>query len=217
MVSDQQQESEVTSTLSALLDYYSDRATSFASLFVASVFGLVTLSAIIQVFEGDVLRYYIAGIPYFAFVLSGGYTWSQFSFYADISNKIEFFGLRERCRTGLEKIPFKIKVGNKIYDTNLYEEIDFSCGGRKYQPIKWLLNLGSYVFAILYVILIGGLTIITYWNFPLSQLSNPVFIAFLIALSIAIVIMVLLLRKEKEERNRKRANMIIEKQKNNPS
>jgi len=33
---------------SALLDFYGDRATSFASLFVASIFGLVATSAVIQ-------------------------------------------------------------------------------------------------------------------------------------------------------------------------
>lgn len=33
---------------SAILDFYSDRATSFASFFVASIFGLVTMLAIVQ-------------------------------------------------------------------------------------------------------------------------------------------------------------------------
>jgi hypothetical protein len=39
-----------TSRVAALLDFYSDRATAHASLFVASIFGLVTVLAIVQAF-----------------------------------------------------------------------------------------------------------------------------------------------------------------------
>ena len=61
--------------LSALLDFYADRASSFASLFVASIFGLVTLSAIIQNYaKGNFWWYMIGGIPYILFVVSGYFT-----------------------------------------------------------------------------------------------------------------------------------------------
>ena len=119
--SKQPQEAQVPAeVLSALLDYYFDRATGFASLFVASVFGLVTLSALVKTYLGDNFWwYYIAGIPYLAFIFSGWHTLNRFSFYANIAHYIENWGLRERYKQEIEKIHLEIQVGKKAYNTNL--------------------------------------------------------------------------------------------------
>lgn len=135
--------------LSALLDFYADRASGFASLFVASIFGLVTLSAIIQNYSGNILYWYVvAGVPYFAFVLSGYYIWDRFRYYAGIAHNIEQYGLRNRYRSEIEKIT--------CIEERYYEQ--------KKRRIKKLLDLGSHSFTVLYFVLILFLTIIVYWD-----------------------------------------------------
>lgn len=154
---------DTVGVLSALLDYYSDRATSFASLFVASVFGLVTISALVYTNSANSLWYFIAGIPYFAFVFSGYYTWSRFRLYAGIAYNIEYHGLREPYEKEIEKIHYDIELDKKGYKTDLYEDIRYKSLLARYQPVKKLLYVPHF-FAALYSILILTLTIITFWN-----------------------------------------------------
>lgn len=211
--SNQPQEANVqVDVLSALLDFYSDRATGFASLFVASVFGLVTLAAIIRTYSGNSLWYYIAGIPYFAFVLSGLYTWSKFCSWADIANKIERQGFREHHRPEIERITFKIWIGKEEYDTNLYDFIQDACTEQKHQPVKKLLDLRSYSFTVLYLILIVGLTIITYWNFLISHLFNPFFIVAVVVFISVSVYLGCRHRKAKKKRIEDRVKKLVEQQ-----
>ena len=62
----------------ALLDFNNSRATSFASLFVASIFGIITLSAIMRSFENSLWLYLFSSLPYFAFVIAAAYTLRRF-------------------------------------------------------------------------------------------------------------------------------------------
>lgn len=72
----------------ALLDFYSDRAVAHASLFVASIFGLVTVLAIIQNIECNVLLLPLSLLLYWAFAYAGYFTFQRFSYYADISDRL---------------------------------------------------------------------------------------------------------------------------------
>ena len=60
--------------LSSILDFYNSRSTSFASLFVASIFAIVTLSAIITTSIKNGYQAAISAFPYFIFVVAGAYT-----------------------------------------------------------------------------------------------------------------------------------------------
>ena len=83
--------------LSAQLDFFGDRATSFASLFVASIFGLVTLSAIIQSLSAsngvDIVIIHLSMIPFAVFAGAGWYTLQKYFHYGDIAERIRYHGL----------------------------------------------------------------------------------------------------------------------------
>jgi hypothetical protein len=104
--------------MSGLLDYYASRATSFASLFIAAVFGVVALSTIIKgigVSNYSLFCYAFSFIPYFAFIGLTWITWQRFQYWKNIADRIERNGLRkpEIHKTFLKTV----KVGK----TNLYD------------------------------------------------------------------------------------------------
>lgn len=90
------------STVAALLDMYGDRAVSFASLFVASIFGLVTLCAITQALGSELLKdpgllWRLAGISfalYVSVVLVSYHLWSKYCDYADLAEKLSISAIR---------------------------------------------------------------------------------------------------------------------------
>jgi hypothetical protein len=158
---------DTVSVLSALLDFYADRASGFASLFVASIFGLVTLSAIIQSFnDSNPWWYALAGVPYFAFVISGYYTWNRFRYWAGIAHSIQCFGLLIPHKSIIEKIKCYKEVEGKTEETDLYSFITNEGEKQKDEFIKKeILDRGYHSFTFLYLILVVFLTIIIYWRF----------------------------------------------------
>lgn len=79
--------------VSSLLEFYNSRATSFANLFVASVFGIVTLSAIVVSLSiGEFWRSIFSMIPFWLFVIAGAYTLYRYYFYAGIAEGIKTQG-----------------------------------------------------------------------------------------------------------------------------
>ena len=84
---------DVTGAMSALLGFYGDRATSFSSLFVAAIFGTVTLSAIIQNIKIGPIAIAFSIIPFVFFVGAGFYTLQKYFSYVDIAEKIKSYGL----------------------------------------------------------------------------------------------------------------------------
>ena len=78
---------------SALLDFFSDRAGSFASFFVASIFGLATLLTIVQgIKRNNPLEYgaliVVSFVVYVAFASAGYHTFKRFVHYADIADRL---------------------------------------------------------------------------------------------------------------------------------
>jgi hypothetical protein len=76
------------SIFSALLEFYGNRATSFVQLFVASIFGIVTLSAIIQ-FLGNISVIALSIFPYIIFSFAGYYTLERYFYYVNWSEKVK--------------------------------------------------------------------------------------------------------------------------------
>jgi hypothetical protein len=149
----------------ALLDFHSDRATSFASLFVASIFGLVTLSAIIKNIGIASWQYGFTIIPYLGFLIAGIFTWKRFSYYADIAHQIESVCIRHYNY-------FKLR-NTYIYEKDKSREIDFRSFLRnryRDQQDSWLKKkLFSVWFKPLSILVIVFLTIIVYW-YPIIQI-----------------------------------------------
>ena len=84
----------LTAKISALLDFYSDRAVAHASFLVASVFGLVTLSAMIQELSNHTLV--LISLPLFlGFSYTGYFTLLRFQYYACIAHALVDHGLKE--------------------------------------------------------------------------------------------------------------------------
>lgn len=150
--------------LSGLLDYYASRATSFASLFIAALFGLVAVATIIKGIRLDnygIFGYGLSFIPYFAFVGLTWTTWQRFQYWKDISDKIERDGLRwpKKHKDFLKTIP--------VFKTNLYDYIDekFQAADSEFWRSHTINRLGA-IFAVSMIFL----TLIVYWDFFLELL-----------------------------------------------
>lgn len=79
---------------SALLDFYSDRAVSFSGLFLASLFGLLTMLTLVQSIKPidnsfTILFVSLSFVPFLTFALIGYVALRKFCYYADIANEIE--------------------------------------------------------------------------------------------------------------------------------
>ena len=104
--------------LSGLLDFYSDRATSFASLMIASIFGVVTLAAIIQTIGNNPIIKGLSLFPYIAFCYAGYYSWKRFISWAIRADKIERHCLRLPNSSYLKKVQFKREGSEELTNMN---------------------------------------------------------------------------------------------------
>jgi hypothetical protein len=124
--------------MAGLLDYYNSRSTSFASLVVGSIFGLVTLLAVIQsTFKGVIITVNNAPLLaisialFFIFSFASLYTVECYFHYATVADKIKTVGIQERFFTQLnqltvpvinpyefEQISLKDKISRKVKTTS---------------------------------------------------------------------------------------------------
>jgi hypothetical protein len=88
-------EKDQSSIIGDLLAHYSSRAVAHASFFIASIFGLVTLSAIIQQLSENVLFLILSMLLFFAFSYVGYFTMSRFGYYADLAERLASYGLHQ--------------------------------------------------------------------------------------------------------------------------
>ena len=192
--------------ISALLDFYSDRAVAHASFFVASIFGLVTLLSIIQQLNMHLTWFSIplswCSIPlFFAFSYVGYYTLGRFSFYADISQKLSEYGLKSEV--SLQGVPYEQEKTLKDY---VHEQEDSQ---EKLFILRRIIAIkqGRYILAILYWFLIAYLGSIVYSKFWHSWLEWMKWFGFLVIFVIIFVIspqlyfrMSKAVKKEKEKK-----------------
>jgi hypothetical protein len=147
--------------VSSLLDFYNNRATSFANLFVASIFGIVTLSAIIDsVIVHDFGRAAFSMVPFWLFVSAGAYTLYRYSFYAGIAEEIKRQGFpQERLRTN-----------NSAESEHCFRSTSLACYVEREKPSKLAdiskkIRLNGSLLPVIYALAITALFIFVYWNF----------------------------------------------------
>lgn len=163
--------------VSGLLDYYNSRSTSFASLAVASVFGLVTLASIIQntfdrtlVLSSDIAPLVISFIVFLGFASACLYTIQTYFHYAVISDKIKRHALERPYISELTKIRWKdYDRDNKFNETNLFETI--ADLGKQHEKLRFLTKK-KYVLLFLFSLISVLLLLFIYWS-VVSQLIIP--------------------------------------------
>ena len=162
----------VLTARSAILDFYSDRATSFASFFVASIFGLVTMLAIVQWIDRG-LAYNIPGyyglligisiVIYVLFAKAGHYVFTRFVHYANIADKLVFEPFERGSETirrslldiaELEKLEFCTKTEGQ---TNLREYLRKRTDRQEKRIEKKVLKTTFDFMYLILVVLLGTL------------------------------------------------------------
>jgi hypothetical protein len=187
--------------ISALLDFYSDRAVAHASFFVASIFGLVTLLSIVQQLNMHLtwfsipLSWYSTPL-FFAFSYVGYYTLGRFRFFADISDKLSEHGLKSE--ETLQGVPFEPTKTLKKYIHN-QEELQ-----KKVLILKTIITnrWGKYILPLLYwgiVCFLGSIVYSKFWNSWIDWTKWFGILAILVVISV--IIPLLCYRKSKENRN----------------
>lgn len=178
------------SRVAALLDFYSDRATAHASLFVASIFGLVTVLAIIQAFilsNNQFDRWIIWGSEFLFFIFTyvGHYTLNQFSYYANIS---------QRLTAGLEQKKSFLGIPVDAKEENLDQYFDRLERNQRLilipkMLVKKLGTFGGFFLAIIYWIIVFFLGLIVYFPFFISLIEIIEWVSIFLTLFIVIVVL----------------------------
>ncbi len=159
-----------------ILSYYNGRATSFSSLFLASIFGLLTLAAILQsVFSqpnftlmNNWVVLLLSSFLYFFFIIVGYYTLNTYFHYTGIADRIKNFALDIPYLKELEKVWAVGEKDNRYYETNLSQVImdkerHYSNSLlKKYILRHAALFIGGYIIALL------ALSLLIYWNLLLQ-------------------------------------------------
>lgn len=195
--------------LSGLLDFYNTRTTSFISLFVASIFGIVTLSAIIKSIVAEFaanpngfnyLPVILTVIPYVIFAFAGYYTLKSYSFYADIAEKIKSCGLEIPYYPDLNKIVVPTKVNGLHRELGLVDSMLKKEGQYSKSALKRFLNRFS--FGPLFFVAMASLTIVVYWQGIIMLLQcleeNWLFYRILAAIVTVVVGLVFALKRRKQ-------------------
>jgi len=146
------------SRVSALLDFYSDRAVAHASFFVASIFGLVTLLTVIQQLDIYLKWFSVPlfwwSIPiFFVFSYTGYYTLIRFNFYASIAGEL--------AREISSIVPFRhTMLGNYVQEQEKQQQ-------RKILILRKIIagGWGIHILGFLYWILIGLRGFVVYSRF----------------------------------------------------
>lgn len=153
--------------LAGLLDYYNSRAVSFASLSVALIFGLVTLTAIIQQYFHEVQvstsllpPIIISIILYLLFSFAGGYLLNCYSYYTGMADKVNSEGIIRAYFKDLKNITIKI-------DDSWTSLVDIIHKEQRRHSNSWpksTLKEHSWLFKLLFGILIILLGLFSYWE-----------------------------------------------------
>jgi hypothetical protein len=160
--------------LAGLLDYYNSRAVSFASLLVASVFGLITLSAIIQIVfwdQNNLTKYYPLAISIVLYLLFSGsalYMLKCYSYYTRISDLIKTEAINKAYFSDLKKL--RVWDDDKKKDSNLAEimaSVEKTHG--KSFP-KGIIQKWKYSFGLIFSVAVVLLALFIYWQIITQKL-----------------------------------------------
>jgi hypothetical protein len=145
--------------VSSLLDFYNNRATSFANLFVASIFGIVTLSAIVvSVIDGNFGRAIFSMLPFWFFVIAGAYTYYRYSFYAGIAEEIKGQGF---CYCNVQTFKSNSTTDKHLRNMGLTGFIEREKHSKTASLKK---RVAKIPFTLIYVLAIVTLFVFVYWN-----------------------------------------------------
>jgi hypothetical protein len=143
----------------ALLDFYSNKATSFVSLFVASIFGIITLSAIISGITNS-HQAQVSVIPFVIFSTAGYYTLQRYFSYGEIAEK-----LRMSC---IEMPNFKC-LNRALISTKPVGSYSTVYKFTHTKPSKWniIKRILSHdnVLVCAYAITLAFIAVVIYWKF----------------------------------------------------
>jgi hypothetical protein len=154
------------STLAVLLDFYNSRATSFASLFVASIFGIVALSIMAQSIIisrwFDLIPLGFSVVLYILFALAGAYTFKRYSFYGNVAGYIKT-SLSVQFYEELTKPKVSTIINGKYRELSLVNFIT----KREQEESNFFIGILLHqkeAFIRLYILSIILLGIIVYWH-----------------------------------------------------
>jgi hypothetical protein len=149
-VKDTEEENQLT-RVSALLEFFSGRAVAHSGFLIASVFGIVTFSAIVTQIKESMppITYWISVLLFFAFAYIGYFTLVRFGYYAEIAHAISEYGLSREST--LKQIPTKKEKVETMQDIYAYKT-DMQ---KRLLPIKRNL-LGSRMTKVVYYIVYWG-------------------------------------------------------------
>lgn len=168
--------------LSGLLDYYNSRAASFASLFVASVFGIITLSAIIQVAFSkfvyssfiDIIQVAISIILYLSISTGAYYTLKCYSYYTSLADTVKNAGLQSPNFYVLNKIMTPSTENGKTTSVGLIQTITKVDKTHCKTPIKRIMKDNQNI-KLIFVFSLLLLATFIYWDI-ISQILSKLLI-----------------------------------------
>lgn len=177
-------EKDEYSRIGDLLEHYSSRAVAHASFFIASIFGIVTLSAIIQQLSGSMFLF-LSMLLFFGFSYVGYFTMARFGYYADLAERLASWGLNQ------QEIMRKIPQDHES-TKNLRDYFDSQTERQKqYLLVRRILLVRPWsdVFLVfgywLGVFLLGLITYAKFWDEPLVHV--PFGILFVLTLLLVIL------------------------------
>jgi hypothetical protein len=151
----------------ALLDFYSDRAVAHASFLVASIFGLVTMLAIVQQLdENNIAIIWLSSVVFFGISYMGYFALIRFGFYADVAQKLTK-GLNEKETLKQVKLVLKNQVKTNLFD---YERKQGNLLNELLLPRKILIWSGDWAKPLLGISywfgieLLGFIVFSKFWN-----------------------------------------------------
>ena len=116
--------SDVISARTAFIDFYGNYAVSFSSQFVASIFGLITLCALVNVVMISIDKQFnplsvvviiFSMLMFIGFTLAARHTYSRFKYYSDLASKLinNADCLLNVAQLGETKTYFKVRDNEK--------------------------------------------------------------------------------------------------------
>jgi hypothetical protein len=165
---------------SALLDFYSDKAAAFAGFFIASIFGLLTMLALVQGIKSlnlstvpilfglsiDQILVILSFFPVLVFAYMGNYVIRRFNHYSVIADMIEMGdgtkkGNGLRYSAALEEVYYNVHEKGKD-ERKKVSEVMGNRSEKQRKTIGKRVVRNSSLFRTLYWLLILVLIIVTY-------------------------------------------------------
>jgi len=172
-------EKDQDSKIGDLLGHYSSRAVAQASLFIACIFGIVTLSALIHELDENWLLV-LSMVLFLGFSYFGHYTLIRFGYYADLAQQLADKGLN--LHKILETVGLQEHFEKKEEEQGHYLFLR--------NILDWRHGFGSLILSIVYwigVFLLGLVAYEKFLEFPYTVWFGFSYTLTLLAVSIPVI------------------------------